>query len=254
MNTTHTQLPWKTVWIVGASFGIGRAFAELCARGGATVVASARTSEALEEMQRADGNVLALPFDVTNANQVREAVAQCESRGLLPDLTLYNAGVYEPVTGWRIDTEVFARHMAVNYMGAVSVLDALLPPLVARGSGQIALVASLSGYFGLPKATAYGPSKAALISLCESLKLETDAVGLDLSVINPGFVETRLTEKNDFKMPYLVSPEDAAREMLAGLLQRNFEIAFPMPFVRRMKLTRLLPYSLYFKLMKRLVS
>ena len=218
------------------------------------MVASARTADALEDMQRADRNIVALPFDVTDAEQVKDAVAQCQNRGLLPDLTLYNAGVYEPVTGWRVDTEVFARHMAVNYMGAVSVLDALLPPLVQRGSGQIALVASLSGYFGLPKAAAYGPSKAALISLCESLKLETDAAGLDLSVVNPGFVQTRLTDKNDFKMPYLVSPEDAAQAMLSGLLQRDFEIAFPKPFVRRMKLTRLLPYGLYFKLMKRLVS
>ncbi len=254
MNPSPAHLPWTTVWIIGASFGIGKVFAELCAQGGATVIASARSADALEEMQRENSKVVALPFDVTDTDQVNAAVAHVEYRGLLPDLTLYNAGVYEPVSGWRINTEVFARHMAVNYMGAVHVLDALLPPLVARGSGQIGLVASLSGYCGLPKATAYGPSKAALISLCESLKLETDAAGLDLSVINPGFVETRLTEKNDFKMPYLVSPQEAAREMLSGLIRKDFEIAFPTPFVRRMKLTRLLPYGLYFKLMKRLVS
>ncbi len=254
MNASPAQLPWKTVWIIGASFGIGRAFAELCARGGAMVIASARSAGALEEMQQADSNIMALPFDVTNADQVKAAVAHIEYRGLLPDLALYNAGVYEPVSGWRVNTDTFARHMAVNYMGAVHMLDALLPPLVDRGAGHIGLVASLSGYVGLPRATAYGPSKAALISLCESLKPETEAAGLDLSVINPGFVETRLTDKNDFKMPYIVSPQQAAREMLSGLVQKDFEIAFPKPFVRRMKLTRLLPYGLYFKLMKRLIS
>ncbi len=254
MNAPPTTLPWNTVWVIGASFGIGKAFAELCADRGATVIASARSAEALDEMAAANGQIVPLPFDVTDAAAVGKAVAEIQNRNLLPDLTLYNAGIYEPVTGWRVDADLFARHMAVNYMGAVHVLDGLLPALVARGSGHVALVASLSGYFGLPKATAYGPSKAALISLCESLKLEIDAAGLDLSVVNPGFVETRLTDKNDFKMPYLVSPEDAARQMLEGLLRKDFEIAFPKPFVRRMKLTRLLPYSLYFKVMKRLVS
>ena len=193
-------------------------------------------------------------MDVTEEKQVAAAVAEIERRGLLPDLTLYNAGYYEPVTGWQVDASVFAKHMAVNYQGAVHTLSALLPPLVARGTGHIGLVASLSGYCGLPRATAYGPSKAALISLAESLKLETDAAGLDLSVINPGFVDTRLTEKNDFKMPYLMTPEEAAHAIHDGLARRDFEIAFPRKFVRWLKLARLLPYGLYFRATKRLVT
>lgn len=245
---------WGTVWVIGASFGIGKAFAELCASRGMRVIASARTVEPLEALSAADGRIVPLSFDVTDADEVRGAVATLTGRDQLPDLVLYNAGFYEPVGTWRVDAELFRRHIEVNYMGAVHVLSEVLPPLVERGSGHVALVASLSGYCGLPKAQAYGPSKAALISLAESLKPETDAAGLDLSVVNPGFVATRLTDKNDFSMPYLMTPEDAAREMFEGLAAKRFEVAFPRPFVRRLKMLRLLPYRAYFKVMKRLVS
>ena len=254
MNTSATPSPWNTVWIIGASFGIGRAFAELCSSRGAKVIASARSADALDDMASEDENIVALPFDATSADEVSGAVARIETDGLLPDLTLYNAGFYEPVTSWRVDADLFATHMAVNYLGAVYVLSELLPPLAARGKGHVALVASLSGYCGLPKAAAYGPSKAALISLCESMKLETDAAGLDLSVVNPGFVDTRMTAKNDFRMPHLMKPAEAAREIYDGLARKQFEVAFPKAFVRRLKFARLLPYGLYFRLMKRLVS
>ena len=218
------------------------------------VIASARTRKPLEALAAADDRIVPLPFDVTDAEAVRAAVAELARRQLLPDLTLYNAGFYEPVESWRVDAALFRRHMEVNYMGAVQVLGDLLPPLVERGSGHVALVASLSGYCGLPKAQAYGPSKAALISLCESLKPETDAAGLTLSVVNPGFVATRLTDKNTFQMPYLMTPEDAARAMFDGLAAERFEVAFPGPLVRRLKTLRLLPYRVYFKLMNRLVA
>jgi len=247
-------MSWGTVWVIGASFGIGKAFAELCASRGMRVIASARSVEPLAALSAADDRILALPFDVTDAGDVRAAVATLAQRGELPDLVLYNAGFYEPVGSWQVDAGLFRRHIEVNYMGAVHVLSEVLPPLVERGSGHVALVASLSGYCGLPKAQAYGPSKAALISLAESLKPETDAAGLDLSVVNPGFVATRLTDKNDFSMPYLMTPEDAAREMFEGLSAKRFEVAFPRPFVRRLKLLRLLPYRAYFKVMGRIVS
>ena len=246
-------MSWKTVWVIGASFGIGRAFAELCASHGMQVVVSARTQGPLDAMASQDERITPLPFDVTDPAGARTAVATLTRRDLLPDLVLYNAGFYEPVHSWHVDAELFRRHMEVNYMGAVHVLSETLPPLVERGSGHIALVASLSGYCGLPKAQAYGPSKAALISLAESLKPETDAAGLDLSVVNPGFVATRLTDKNDFSMPYLMTPEDAAAEMFEGLAAKRFEVAFPRPFVRRLKMLRMLPYGAYFKVMKRLV-
>jgi len=247
-------MSWATVWVIGASYGIGKAFAELCASRGMRVVASARTREPLEDMSAASGQIEPLPFDVTDLTDVRRAAATLTERDLVPDLVLYNAGFYEPVDTWRVDADLFRRHIEVNYMGAVHVLSEVLPPLVDRGSGHVALVASLSGYCGLPKAQAYGPSKSALISLAESLKPQTDAAGIDLSVVNPGFVATRLTDKNDFSMPYLMSPEDAARKMFEGLAAKKFEVAFPRPFVRRLKMLRLLPYRAYFKVMKRLVS
>ena len=246
-------MSWATVWVIGASYGIGKAFTELCASHGMRVIASARSREPLEEMSKTDSRIDPLPFDVTDLADVRRTVETLIGRNRVPDLVLYNAGFYEPVDTWRVDADLFRRHIEVNYMGAVHALSEVLPPLVDRGYGHVALVASLSGYCGLPKAQAYGPSKAALISLAESLKPQTDAAGIDLSVVNPGFVATRLTEKNDFSMPYLMSPEDAAREMFEGLAAKKFEVAFPRPFVRRLKLLRLLPYRAYFKVMKRLV-
>ena len=252
MNDRTPTSPWERVWIIGASHGIGRAFAELCSARGAQVIVSARSADELETMAGADARMVPMPLDATSSDQVEACVADLVARDLLPDLTLYNAGMYEPVRGLGLDVAVFERHMEVNYFGAVRVLQHLLPHLEKRGTGHVGLVASLAGYFGLPKAAAYGSSKAALISLCESLKPAADKAGLTVSVVNPGFVETRMTANNRFKMPYLMTPEDAARAMYDGLAAKRFEVAFPAPFVRRMKLLHHLPYGLLFRFMRKM--
>jgi short-subunit dehydrogenase len=143
--------------------------------------------------------------------------------------------------------------LQVNYMGVINVLAAVLPGFARERRGHISWIASVSGYRGLPKAAAYGPTKAALINLAESLKPELDEMGVKISVINPGFVKTPMTEVNDFEMPFLMQPEEAARVTIKGLARGKFEIAYPTPFVAILKTLRLLPYALYFPLIRRSV-
>jgi short-subunit dehydrogenase len=142
----------------------------------------------------------------------------------------------------------------VNYLGVVNALAACLPAMKGRGHGQIAWMASVAGYRGLPKAAAYGPGKAALINLAESLKVDLERLGIILSVINPGFVRTPMTAGNDFPMPFLMEPEDAARRTIAGLKAGRFEIAYPRRFAALLKVGRVLPYWLYFWLIRTFIA
>ena len=144
------------------------------------------------------------------------------------------------------------RHQDVNYTGALRLLDALLPRLLAQGHGHVSLVSSVAGYRGLPKSLAYGPTKAALTHLAEALYFDLHPAGLGVSVINPGFVQTPLTAQNDFHMPALMQPADAAQCMLQGWQSGDFEIHFPKRFTRWMKLMRILPYAWYFPLVARM--
>jgi short-subunit dehydrogenase len=154
-----------------------------------------------------------------------------------------------PVAQFRLDT--CRQLMEVNYFGIMNLLDRLLPKMRARGRGTLVLVASVAGYRGLPTAAAYGGSKAAVINAAEALAAELRGSGIDLKLVNPGFVRTPLTDRNDFEMPFLVEPEEAAAAILRGLRKPGFEIAFPTRFVLMMKLLRLLPYRLYFSVIRR---
>ena len=131
-------------------------------------------------------------------------------------------------------------------LGVVNCLAGLLPRMLPRRSGHVAWIASVAGFVGLPKAAAYGPSKAALINLAESLKVDLELRGVTVSVVNPGFVETPLTAQNDFPMPFLMQAPEAARLTIEGLRRRRFEISYPWRFVLIMKLARLIPYALFF--------
>lgn len=244
----------KSVWITGASQGIGRALALELAGRGARVAISARGAEALTDLARLHAGLHPEPLEVTDARAMADAVARIERNKGPLDLAVLNAGIYQPVPGGLAAPEVFAEHMAVNYQGVVNGLCAVLPRMCERRSGQIAVVASVAGYRGLPQAAAYGPTKAALINLAETLRLELRGSGVDLRLVNPGFVATRLTAQNRFVMPSILTPEDAARRILAGLAGSRFEIAFPLGFVTWMRLLRLLPYRLYFPLMARLTA
>jgi short-subunit dehydrogenase len=244
-------MPWKVVWITGASTGIGREMALQLAARGVTVAASARSADKLALLGT---NIRPYPLDVTERTAVLATIKNIE-RDLGPiDLAVLAAGTYTPVDIEEFAPPIFEVAMATNYLGVVNALAGLLPPMMSRRTGHVAWIASVAGYVGLPKAAAYGPSKAALINLAESLKPDLDMRGITVSVINPGFVETPLTAQNDFSMPFLMQTTEAAKLSIEGLLKRRFEIAYPLRFVIIMKLARLLPYVLFFRLIRSMLN
>ena len=240
----------KRVWLVGASSGIGLALARHLHVLGAQVLVSARRPGPLEEFAAAHPGSVALPLDVTDREGVARATAQALAGGPL-DLVCYCAGHYNAMRATAMDLDDLLRHHEINTVGALHLLHALTPALLAQGHGHISLVSSVAGYRGLPQALAYGPTKAALINLAEILYLDLQPKGLGVSVVNPGFVETPLTAGNQFHMPALITADEAAREMVRGWERGQFEIHFPRRFTRVMKLLQLLPHRLYFAAVRR---
>ena len=243
----------KRIWLVGASTGIGRALASRLHTLGATVIVSARKLDALRQFVLEHPGSIALPLDVTDYTAVRRAAGTALADGPL-DLVCYCAGHYLPMRATAIDLGELLRHHEVNTVGALHLLDAITPGMVVRQQGHISLVSSVAGFRGLPQSLAYGPTKAALINLAETLYLDLQPRGLGVSVINPGFVETPLTAGNDFHMPALISPQEAAQAIVQGWSRGDFEIHFPKRFTRVMKLLRLLPYRLYFAAVRRITG
>ncbi len=240
----------KRVWLVGASSGIGLALARHLHGLGAQVLVSARRPGPLEEFAAAHPGSVTLPLDVTDREGVARATAQALAVGPL-DLVCYCAGHYHAMRATAMDLDDLLRHHEINTVGALHLLHALTPALLAQGHGHISLVSSVAGYRGLPQALAYGPTKAALINLAEILYLDLQPKGLGVSVVNPGFVETPLTAGNQFHMPALITADEAAREMVRGWERGQFEIHFPRRFTRVMKLLQLLPHRLYFAAVRR---
>ncbi|MFM8865341.1 MAG: SDR family NAD(P)-dependent oxidoreductase [Limnohabitans sp.] len=243
----------QRVWLVGASTGIGQALARSLHALGATVIVSARKADALEAFAHQHPGSLALPLDVTDAQAVQAAAQDLLATGPL-DLVCYCAGHYHAMRATAIDLPELLRHHEVNTVGALHVLEAVLPALIARRQGHISLVSSVAGFRGLPQSLAYGPTKAALINLAETLYLDLQSLGLGVSVINPGFVQTPLTAQNAFHMPALITPEEAAQAIVQGWSRGEFDIHFPKRFTRVMKLLRLLPYGLYFAAVRRITG
>jgi NAD(P)-dependent dehydrogenase (short-subunit alcohol dehydrogenase family) len=241
----------QRVWLIGASSGIGLACAQALHAAGAQVCVSARQSAALDEFVAQHPGARALAMDVTDANSVTQASAAAwATQGL--DWVVYCAGHYRAHDAAHFDLADMLRHQDVNYTGALRVLDVLLPRLLAQGHGHVSLVSSVAGYRGLPKSLAYGPTKAALSHLAEALYFDLHPRGLGVSVVCPGFVQTPLTAQNDFHMPALMRPADAAQCMLQGWQRGLFEIHFPKRFTRWMKLLQILPCAWYFPLVARL--
>ncbi|QUS55074.1 SDR family NAD(P)-dependent oxidoreductase [Pseudovibrio brasiliensis] len=242
----------KLVWIIGASSGIGASLAQLYAQSGWRVAVSARNEQKLKELAQDAIQFDVVPLDVTDSGQVAAVIQQFHDAGKLPDLTVYCSGLYYP-GGIDVLTEKHSMaSMDTNYFGAVRVIEKLFPLLKEQGNGHIAIISSLSGYCGLPEAACYGPTKAALVNLCESLKPDFDRVGLELSLVNPGFVKTPMTDKNTFDMPFLLTPEQAAKDIYEGLQRKSFEVYFPFRLGAIMKVLRMLPYALYFPVMRRM--
>jgi len=244
-----------TVWITGASTGIGRALALRLAAAGRTVAVSARGQDKLDavviEGRSLSGQVHAFPCDVTDGERVRNTVAQIESDLGPIDCAVLCAGTHVPMPAREFRAETVRNLLETNVMGQAHPIEALLPGMLARGAGRIAVVSSVAGYVGLPTAAAYGASKAALINMCESLRAELDGSGVVIQLVSPGFVKTPLTDRNQFRMPHIISAETAAKAIADGLASDRFEIHFPKVFTRQLKILRLLPYPLLFPLLKR---
>ncbi len=240
----------RSVWLVGASSGIGRATAELLHAKGARVCVSARSRTPLDTFAAAHPGSLALPLDATDRAAMQAAAQQVVALQGGIDLVMYCAGTYEAMRADTFDLDVALRHVQVNYVGALYMLDAVLPILRAQAAagrgGHLSLVSSVAGFRGLPKSLAYGPTKAALAHLAEVLYLDLSPSKLGVSLINPGFVSTPLTAQNDFKMPALITPEVAAQEIVRGWAKGSFEIHFPKRFTLWLKGLRHLGYGAYF--------
>jgi NAD(P)-dependent dehydrogenase (short-subunit alcohol dehydrogenase family) len=243
----------RHIWITGAGTGIGQELARQLAAAGNRVTVSGRRAEALAATSGGSANIAIAPLDVTDSKAVDAAVDEIERINGPIDIAVLNAALYQPMDAPDFDRDTVQRLFETNYMGVVNCLQPLLARMARRGGGRILLVASVAGYRGLPKAAAYGPTKAALINLAESLRPSAAAAGIVLQVVNPGFVATPMTAENRFPMPFLVTPERAASHIIKGLRGNSFEIAFPWIFVMLMKLARVLPDRLYFALTKRML-
>ncbi|WP_299879724.1 SDR family NAD(P)-dependent oxidoreductase [uncultured Cocleimonas sp.] len=240
----------NTAWIIGASSGIGKCLAELLAKNGWQVAISSRNQNALDDIANDHPNLFPFSLDITDKESLakaRDAIIQ--ELGFINTLFL-NAGDYTPMPLDEFDPALFEQLISINYLGVVNGLDTILPYMQSKNSGEIYITASLAGYRGLPKSAPYNASKAAVISLTESLHLELKQQNITLRLINPGFVKSPLTDKNDFKMPFMISPEKAAEYIFKELPKSNFEITFPKRFSYIMKTFRVLPYKLYFALTK----
>jgi len=249
----RAKLADGVAWVTGASSGIGRAVALELSRRGYRVAVTARRAAVLDELASRDKNISVFPGDVTNRTEMGEIVTKIESTLGPISLAFLNAGLYLPQEREVFSPEIIARTFEVNVGGTVNCLAPVLEPMRQRRTGQIAITASLAGYGGIPGSLAYSATKAALISMAETLRLTLPDDGINVQVINPGFVETEMSAANGhFDMPFLMSAEAAAKRICAGLERGGFEIAFPRRLAWFAKAVRLLPYPLYLPMVKRI--
>ena len=242
------------VWVVGASTGIGAATAQHLLSLGARVALSARNETALQQLAAGSGNAMILPLDVTNRSQLLAARDQLMAAWQGVDLVLMVAGVYREMRADAIDIDAVEQMLDVNLRAVFHVLDAVLPTMLAQGRGGVGIVSSVAGFGGLPRALGYGPTKAALINLAETLYLDLHAKGLGVYLINPGFVDTPATKQNDFEMPALISPQEAAVQIVRGIERGEFHIHFPRRFTNWLRFAQLLPYRAYFWLIHKVTG
>lgn len=245
------RFPWKVAWITGASGAICGEVAKRLAEAGVSVAASARPSERLDALAAASDKIKAFPADVLQPYTLKVCARNVESELGPIDLALFGAGMYVPFDIRNVDLDGFHRTMALNVDGVINGVAAVLPSMLARKSGHIAIMGSLFGYSGWPGNGAYGASKAALINLAESLRLELEGEGIAVTLINPGFVDTPLNAAYDPKKKlYVMSKERCARKILEKLGDKPYEIAFPPQVEGFLKTMRSLPRGLSFPLIR----
>jgi short-subunit dehydrogenase len=246
MNPKLKDWRGQRVWIIGASTGIGAELAKMLRALGAKLALSARNLEALQLVSAGYAETLVLPLDITRSSDVLNARDTILASWEGIDLILIVAGTYQKMRAQDFNLIAAKQLVDTNLNGPLNCLNAVLPVLISQGKGGIGIVSSIAGLRGLPEALIYGPTKAALINLCESLYLDLRPRGIGVYLINPGFVATPLTAQNDFAMPALISAETAAKEIVRGIERGEFHIHFPKRFTIWLRLLRLLPYRLYF--------
>ena len=239
----------KTIWITGASTGIGRALAIKFAKNGWNVAASARRENLLKELEELNQDIYSFPLDVTDKEKCKEVFKKIEDKFKTIDISFFSTGTWDPGKEKEIDVEQIENVMKLNCIKSVEKYYR------NKKSGHISIVSSIAGYRGLPNSTGYGPSKSALNNLAESLFFDFKRYGVRVSLISPGFIKTPMTDKNDFKMPFLRTTDFAADKIYEGLVNSNkFEIHFPKQLTLILKLLRILPYTLYLKLISKLTK
>lgn len=242
-------------WITGASSGLGYKSAVLLAKDGWTVAATARSVDELKKLENEcanySGKVVVAAGDVTDQAQMVAIADRLVSEYGSIALVLFNAGVYLPLRANELKLEDFDKTFAVNLNGVTNCLVPVLEYMRSVGRGQVAITSSVAGYGGLPTSAAYGATKAALTNMAESLKFDLDLMNIHIQIIHPGFVDTPATQSNPFPMPFIMDVDDAAKRLVKGLKSKSFEITFPKRFTYWLKAINLLPYPIYFWLVKR---
>ena len=242
----------KKIWITGASTGIGKALALKFAKEGWQVAASARRENLLQDLNKNNPNIHAFPLDVTDKIKAKNIFQEIIKKFQTLDICVFCTGIHDPESEKKLSAEMIRKIMETNFFGTVNCIMAVNTYFRERKNGHISIVSSVAGYRGLPAASGYCASKAALTSLAESLFFDFKRYNVRISLVSPGFIKTPLTDKNKFPMPMIKSPEYAAEKMFIGLTKKNaFEIHFPIAFTMIMKLLKIMPNWLYFFLVKK---
>ena len=245
----------KTIWITGGSTGIGKALAIKFANKGWNVAISARRKNLLEEISNAYENVHSFPLDVTDKLRCKEIFQQIKDKFQDIDICFFSTGTWNPKKERDIDVEQIENVFKINFFGTLNAIKSVEEHFKSKKSGVITIVSSIAGYRGLPNSTGYGPSKSALNNLAESLYFDFKRSNVRVCLVSPGFIKTPMTDKNDFKMPFLKTPEFAADQIYDGLINKNvFEIHFPKALTLTLKLFSFLPSKLYFKLVGKMTK
>ncbi len=244
----------KKIWVTGASSGIGKAVAEKFAQEGWKVAVSARRKNILDQMSLNE-NIFSYPLDVTNFDNCKNTFKKILDDFKKIDICFFCSGTYDPKKEKEINIEQNKFIMDVNYFGILNSVKSVEEYFKNKKGGQISIVSSIAGYRGLPNSSGYGPSKAALTNFAESIYFDFKKYNVKISVVSPGFIKTPLTDKNEFEMPFLKSPEFAAKKIFNGLVKTNsFEIHFPIQLTMTLKFLRVLPYKIYLFLVDKLVK
>lgn len=254
LNTPITDWTNRRVWLIGGSTGIGEALARQLAHAGARIALSARSRDKLELLAQALPGTRAYPFDMTDAAATAQTAQQIFADWGGVDVVVVMAGTYVEMRAHNFELSTARQQIDVNLNGVLNVLAPVLPQLIRQRAGHLCLVSSVAGYSGLPNGMVYGASKAGLINMTEALYVDLGEFNVDVSLVNPGFVETPLTAKNKFPMPFIITADAAATAMMRSFAKGDFEMHFPRKFTRMLKFLRLLPYSLYFPAVRKITG